>query len=265
MKFLQKLLIRIIDTMLIFFASLVTGVTPKRPHELTFSPQSKVYYANHNSHGDFVLVWTALPRRWRLRVRPVAGADYWGKGPLRRFLMDRVFNGLLIDRQGHDPQAAIDAMGEALMRGESLIIFPEGTRKLDDDIVMQPFKSGIYHLARRHPGTEFIPVWLENINRVLPKGKLLPVPLLCHVNVGQPLAMREGEDKAAFLQRLRYALLELAALHAPQLLAAEPAGAAGGPAEAEAVTAEVAGAPAPAVPPVPEPSSAGGAGSGEPS
>ena len=63
---MQSLLVRIIDTVLIFFASLVTGVTPKRPAELVFSPRAKVYYANHNSHGDFVLVWTALPKRWRL-------------------------------------------------------------------------------------------------------------------------------------------------------------------------------------------------------
>ena len=217
---MQSLLVRIIDTVLIFFASLVTGVTPKRPAELVFSPRAKVYYANHNSHGDFVLVWAALPKRWRLKVRPVAGADYWGKGALRRFLMHKVFNGLLIDRQGHDPRAAIDAMGEALMRGESLIIFPEGTRKMDDDIVMQPFKSGIYHLALNHPGTEFIPVWLENINRVLPKGKLIPVPLLCHVNIGQPVALQEGEGKASFLKRTSDALLALAVLHAPERQAA---------------------------------------------
>ena len=222
---MQSLLVRIIDTVLIFFASLVTGVTPKRPAELVFSPRAKVYYANHNSHGDFVLVWTALPKRWRLVVRPVAGADYWDKGGLRRFLMHQVFNGLLIDRQGHDPQAAIQSMGEALQRGESLIIFPEGTRKMDDDIVLQPFKSGIYHLALSQPDTEFIPVWLENINRVLPKGKLIPVPLLCHVNIGEPVVLQNGEDKASVLQRTRHAMLQLAALHEleRQAMAATPA------------------------------------------
>ena len=62
------------------------------------SPQQKVYYANHGSHGDFLLVWISLPRRWRIHTRPVAGSDYWLTGRIRRFIIQNVFNALLIPR-----------------------------------------------------------------------------------------------------------------------------------------------------------------------
>ena len=169
-----------------------------------------MYYANHNSHGDFVLVWISLPKRWRIHARPVAGADYWLRGRLRRFVIEEVFRGLLVDRQGGDPQQMIAQMGEALRQGDSLIIFPEGTRNTSDEVRLLPFKSGLYHLAAANPGTAFVPVWLNNINRVLPKGGLLPVPLLCEVAVGPALYLNEGEEKAAFLQRTQAALLALA-------------------------------------------------------
>ena len=39
--------------------------------------KQRVYYANHCSHGDFVLIWAALPDALRQHTRPVAGADYW--------------------------------------------------------------------------------------------------------------------------------------------------------------------------------------------
>ena len=101
-------------------------------------------------------------------------------------------------------------MKQALDEGASLIVFPEGTRNTDDNTVLLPFKAGIYHLADTRPGTEFVPLWIDNINRVLPKGKFLPIPLLCEVHVGTPLSLHEGETKEAFLERSRNALLALA-------------------------------------------------------
>jgi 1-acyl-sn-glycerol-3-phosphate acyltransferase len=74
---------------------------------------------------------------------------------------------------------------------------------------MLPFKSGIYHLARQCRDIELIPVWIENLNRVMPKGHLLPVPLLCSVRFGGAIALRDGEEKDAFLSRARQAILDL--------------------------------------------------------
>lgn len=209
-KMFTSMLARIIDGVLCAATSFITGVRPKQPQQLDCPSEGTVFYANHNSHGDFVLVWISLPKRWRIHARPVAGADYWLRGRLRRFVIEEVFRGLLVERQGGDPQQMIAQMGEALQQGDSLIIFPEGTRNTSDEVRLLPFKSGLYHLAAANPGTAFVPVWLNNINRVLPKGGLLPVPLLCEVAVGPALYLNEGEEKAAFLQRTQAALLALA-------------------------------------------------------
>lgn len=202
-------LAQLIDSLLCLFASFITGIGAKHPSELDFGPKNKVYYANHSSHGDFFLVWMSLPQEWRMRTQPVAGADYWLGSKLRAFIAERVFKVLLIERDS-DPQLAIETMTGALQNRRSLIIFPEGTRNIEDDHQLLPFKSGIYYLACENPEVEFVPVWINNINRVLPKGKILPVPLLCDVNIGQTLRKQDDEDKQAFLDRARDALLELA-------------------------------------------------------
>ena len=209
-RFLSRLLAWLIDQVLYFFVSFITGVRPKFEGDISFSPEKKVYFANHASHGDFVMVWISLPKKWRKLARPVAGADYWLKGKFRRFIINDVFNGLLIMRNGNDPKAITQQMSAALQEGSSLIIFPEGTRNMDDDVTLLPFKSGIYHLARENPDVQFVPIWIDNINRVLPKGKLIPVPIICEVNIGKEIQLFPGESKDDFLQRARDAILALA-------------------------------------------------------
>ena len=206
---LSSPLARVLDTFLCLITSFITGVTSKQASDLAFTPTNKVYYANHASHGDFVLVWISLPKTWRMLTQPVAGADYWLGSKLKAFIAEQVFRVLLIDRQ-HDPKQAVAAMDGALKEGKSLILFPEGTRNTTDDQVLLPFKSGLYHLARENENVEFVPVWINNINRVLPKGKILPIPLLCDVRIGEVIKKLPDEDKTEFLTRTRQALLNLA-------------------------------------------------------
>ena len=198
---------------LYWFLALLTGIRAKFEGDMAFSPERKVYFANHNSHGDFVMVWISLPKAWRRVARPVAGADYWLTGVIRRFVINHVFNGLLIARHGGDPKMVTQQMSDALSQNASLIIFPEGTRNTSDDVLLLPFKSGIYHLACANPDVGFVPIWIDNINRVLPKGKLVPVPVLCNVFFGEPLHIRDGEEKDEFLQRARDAMLSLVPEH----------------------------------------------------
>jgi 1-acyl-sn-glycerol-3-phosphate acyltransferase len=176
----------------------------------TAQATQRLYYANHSSHGDFVLLWASLPPELRRTTRPVAGSDYWLSSNLRRFLIRDVFNGVLVDREQRSPQAnPLQSMLDALGQGDSLILFPEGTRNLTDEPLL-PFKSGLYHLAQARPDVELVPVWIANLNRVMPKGRALPLPLLCTLSFGAALERIEGESKNAFLERARNALLAMA-------------------------------------------------------
>jgi len=175
-----------------------------------------VFYANHTSHLDFVVLWSALSSELRARTRPVAGRDYWDRGPVRRYLAREVFNAILIDRP--TPAAA---HGEAVTQASSqieqiaremgdrfsIIVFPEGTRGSGDEIL--PFKSGMYHLCRLRPDVVPLPVYLDNFNRVLPKGEIVPVPMLSRAVFGAPVSSAAGETKEAFLTRARDSLAAL--------------------------------------------------------
>ena len=175
-------------------------------------PVQRIYFANHSSHGDFVLLWASLPPGLRKLTRPVAGSDYWNKSALRRYIISRVFNGVLIDRERKDPvDNPLQPMLDALEQGHSLIIFPEGTRNPEDGLL--PFKSGVYHLAKSYPQAQLIPVWIANLNRVMPKGRVLPLLLLCTTSFGAPLQLDADESKEQFLTRSREALLALAPEH----------------------------------------------------
>lgn len=172
-------------------------------------PVQRVYYGNHSSHIDFVLIWSSLPPAARKLARPVAGADYWERGAIKPYIIHRVFRGVLVDRERTDRTVdPIEVMTRALDAGDSLIIFPEGTRNLEEGLL--PFKSGIYRIAQARPQVEFVPVWLDNLKRVMPKGMLLPLPILCTATFGAPLKLEADETREAFLARTRDALLALA-------------------------------------------------------
>ena len=169
-----------------------------------------MYFGNHNSHADFILIWAVLPRHMRRSARAVAAADYWEATKLRRFIGHDVLDAVLIDRNPETrTQDPIAQMTAAIDAGASLILFPEGRRN-DTESMLLPFKSGLFHLARMRPAIDLVPVWIENLNRVLPRGELVPVPLICTVTFGEPLHLESGEEKDAFLRRAAAALLDLA-------------------------------------------------------
>ena len=169
------------------------------------STAQRIYFANHSSHLDTVILWASLPADLRAMTHPVAARDYWGNGPLRRLIAERSLNAVLIDRAGsRDPLAPLR---EVLDRGESLILFPEGTRGAA--AAPGPFKSGLHHLARRYPSVELIPVYLTNLARAYPKGAILPVPIICTATFGEAIALAADEGKTAFLERARCAVQAL--------------------------------------------------------
>lgn len=135
--------------------------------------RQSIYYANHTSHLDALVIWACLPDAIRRRTRPVAAGDYWSGG-LRGFFANNIFDTVLVDRGGRFDKGrlaqALAPVHAALDQGDSLILFPEGTRSMQDDGHLLPFKSGLFRLARAYPDVALVPVWLENLNRMLPKG-----------------------------------------------------------------------------------------------
>jgi len=187
--------------MLVRFA---TGVSVGKVYGWTGKPC--VFFANHSSNLDALVIWSALPREIRIQTSPVAAQDYWTKNWLRRWISGKVFNAVLLNRKGrpedrsHPLQAVFDMLG----KGRSIIIFPEGTRSQEGDLLK--FKPGIFHLKERYPHCAMIPISLQNLNRILPKGQSLPVPLIGRITVHPELGDVEGESREEFLARARTAV-----------------------------------------------------------
>jgi 1-acyl-sn-glycerol-3-phosphate acyltransferase len=194
-------------------AAAARGISGVQARWAGCSPEDKqrIYFANHTSHLDFVVLWSALPAEIRARTRPVAARDYWQSG-VRGYLARKVFQAVLIRRgtrsqtEGKESataeaMAAIDELIEAMGETESLIVFPEGTRGSGETIA--PFRSGLFYLAKKKPEVELVPVHIENLYRILPKGELVPVPLVCVLTFGSPIHVAEGEEKHCFLARAR--------------------------------------------------------------
>ena len=170
--------------------------------------RQRIYFANHTSNLDALVIWAALPPQLRDAARPVAARDYWIKNPVRRYLANEVFNAVLIERiKPTTRDNPLTDMLAAMEQSHSLIIFPEGGRQSSGE--MGPFKGGLYHLAMERPDVEFVPVLVENLNRILPKGEFLPVPVLGSVTFGTPIKLELGESKAAFLERAQAAIKAL--------------------------------------------------------
>ena len=191
---------------LAFLARLITGAQGHW-HGCPPKAEQRIYFANHQSHFDWVLIWAALPKDLRASTRPIAARDYWTSSPLKHWITREIFNAVYVSRQRTDDEDPLEPLLEALRHGDSLVIFPEGTRGHAAEPAA--FKAGLYHLAQANPQVQLIPTWISNVQRVMPKGEVVPVPLLCSVTFGAPVQLAEGEDKRVFLQRARDAVIAL--------------------------------------------------------
>ena len=204
--------------LLALVARLVTGA---QGHWQGAPPKAeqRIYFANHQSHFDWVLIWAALPGDLRAITRPIAARDYWTSTPLKRWITREIFNAVYVNRPSPKGESALgsadedplEPLLEALRNGDSLVIFPEGTRGNQGEPA--PFKAGLFHLAEAFPEVQLIPTWIDNVQRVMPKGEVVPVPILCSVTFGAPLTLLPGEDKRVFLDRARAAVVALRPAH----------------------------------------------------
>jgi 1-acyl-sn-glycerol-3-phosphate acyltransferase len=169
--------------------------------------EQRIYFANHQSHADLVMIWAALPKELRRSCRAVAARDYWTKTPFKHWLTRAVFNVIYVSRARQADEDPLEPLIEAMAAGDSLILFPEGTRGHADE--PQAFKAGLYNLALQFPDVELVPAWINNVQRVMPKGEVVPVPVLCSVTFGVPMRVLQGEACRDFLQRARAAVITL--------------------------------------------------------
>lgn len=194
------------STFLLGLVRLLTGAQA-RWYGCPPKAEQRIYFANHQSHADLLLIWAALPQELRSITRPIAARDYWTASNFKRWITTEVFNAVYVEREKKGDEDPLQPLIDALESGDSLILFPEGTRGHAED--PQAFKSGIYNLARRFPQVVLVPAWIHNVQRVMPKGEVIPVPVLCSVTFGEPVALGADEARADFLQRARSAVMAL--------------------------------------------------------
>ena len=195
--------------MSLFLLGLIRVLTGAQARWLGCPPmaEQRIYFANHQSHVDLVMIWAALPLELRNVTRAIAAKDYWTKTPFKQWLTTAVFNVIYVSRDRTSDEDPLEPLFEALNNGDSIILFPEGTRGFTG--TPQPFKAGLYNLTTKFPGAVLVPTWINNVQHVLPKGEVVPVPVLCSVTFGAPISLQEGEERHAFLERARNAVIAL--------------------------------------------------------
>ncbi|MCY1164485.1 MAG: lysophospholipid acyltransferase family protein [Pseudomonadota bacterium] len=203
---LSPLLARLMGIFLLGLIRVLTGAQA-RWQGCPPKAEQRIYFANHQSHADLILMWAALPEELRSITRPIAARDYWTKTPFKKWITTAVFNAIYVDRVKTSDQDPLEPLVEALTNGDSIILFPEGTRGNQDE--PQNFKSGLYNLAQKFPDVVLVPAWINNVQRVMPKGEVVPVPILCSVTFGTPITLGSEEDRNHFLARARQAVMVL--------------------------------------------------------
>src|SRR4030095_15677337 len=202
----RAMLAKLMSLLLLGIVRILTGAQA-RWYGCTRKAEQRIYFANHQSHADLVMIWAALPEELRSITRPIAAKDYWTRTPFKQWITTAVFNAVYGERERKGDEDPLQPLVDALEAGDSLIIFPEGTRGHAEE--PQPFKAGLYNLAQRFPQVVLVPAWIDNIQRVMPKGEVVPVPILCSVTFGTPIGLEPGEERRAFLDRARQAVIAL--------------------------------------------------------
>jgi 1-acyl-sn-glycerol-3-phosphate acyltransferase len=209
------MLAKLMSLFLLGLVRVLTGAQA-RWHGCPPKAEQRIYFANHQSHADLVMIWAALPEELRGITRPIAAKDYWTKTPFKQWITTAVFNAVYVDRgknwgqtpiSGPEISDPLEPLIDALQAGDSLIMFPEGTRGNAEE--PQAFKAGLYNLAEKFPQAVLVPAWIDNIQRVMPKGEVVPVPILCSVTFGAPIRLEPGEERRHFLDRARQAVIAL--------------------------------------------------------
>ena len=182
-------------------------ITVEGTHNLESAGGPVVLYANHSSHFDAPVVLAALPRRVRHRTIVAAAADYFYKVQAVGALASLAL-GTIPFQRNEGSRESLQRCKDALRRGWSVLIFPEGTRSTNG--VLGSFKKGAAYMAvdARCPA---VPLFLSGAYEIFPKGASVPRPGKVHVKIGRPIGPRPSDDYDSFNERMRQALVDLGA------------------------------------------------------
>ncbi len=167
-----------------------------------------ILVANHNSHFDVVSIIAGMPGDKIKNLKTLVAGDYFGRTNVARSLTDFFFNAIMIYRDRKDENVSgVEVLDQVLKNGESLVLFPEGSRGKPG--VIAEFKSGIAILLKNNPDIPFIPVYLDGFGRVLPKDKTIILPMECKVRFGEPIYIDKSKEMEAILDDVKNAILGL--------------------------------------------------------
>jgi 1-acyl-sn-glycerol-3-phosphate acyltransferase len=170
-----------------------------------------VFVANHASHLDTPAILRALPRRWRKRTVVAAAADYFYKRKIVAVAVTLLFNTVPIERRsGRATSRAMTHIDRLLDHGNSLLLFPEGTRNRTGSVGRLRF--GAAKIAREH-GAMIVPIYIEGTRAALPPGRhwlrrryrgLDPRRHLVTITFGAPInpAPEDGKGAAGVTERI---------------------------------------------------------------
>ena len=165
------------------FLSLIIGV--KFPKASDFPEGQFLLVSNHNSHLDTVSLLCSLPVKRLKDVHPAAAADYFARNKVIATLCEFFLNTVFVRRKGEGGKVIkpLDELDMHIKNGKSLILFPEGTRGMPEQIV--DFKCGAAALLQRNPGLQLVPVFMIGMGKAMPKGDGFLIPTECEIRIGR--------------------------------------------------------------------------------
>lgn len=185
------------------YVYLVLGVNVSGSENLPkVSKGPSIIVANHNSHIDTLLLMSLFSTPQILKIHPVAAADYFCNTKLKSFIFKTLLGLIPLQRKFGKitKEELFKEINDALRAGETIIIYPEGTRGEDNSI--KEFKSGVAHIAAMNPDIPVIPFYINGPDRILPKGTFLWVPFIADVYVAEGITYDETPTKI-FTERIQ--------------------------------------------------------------
>jgi 1-acyl-sn-glycerol-3-phosphate acyltransferase len=146
----------------------------------------------HRSNLDFLLA-SFVTRR---RMRYMGKASIWKWAPLGRFVS---MLGAFPVHRGTADRESLRTCLEIIENGESLVMFPEGTRRAGDEIT-DLFDGPAYVAART--GVPLVPLGIGGSAKAMPVGSKLVRPHKIVLLVGDPILPPVGDGTGRVKRRV---------------------------------------------------------------